>query len=151
MMILKSKPPKVRVGFSTANNIKAVATPSATVKSLSVKVVVTVKQTAIDKDDIQDRFGKSLLLVLVSAQLDPRTEKVGYVTYEAEFEVSEDFGEVGAILVENEHHKEMFLTDVVLDGFPNGPITISCNSWVQSKHDNKPKRVFFTNKVRYSD
>ncbi|KAI9196182.1 hypothetical protein LWI28_021733 [Acer negundo] len=171
-----NKPPKVRVGFSSANNIKAVATPSVTEKSLrvekplSVKAVVTVKQTvrgilsslSIDRDDIQDWLGKSLLLELVSAQLDPRTglekttvkdyahktgmEKDGDVTYEAEFEVPVDFGEVGAILVENEHLKEMFLKDIVLDGFPNGPITISCDSWVQSKYDNKPKRFFFTNK-----
>ncbi|KAK0606064.1 hypothetical protein LWI29_033811 [Acer saccharum] len=165
-----NKPPKVRVGFSSGTNIKAVATPLATEKSLSVKAVVTVKQTvggilsslSIDRDDIQDWFGKSLLLELVSAQLDPKTglekgtvkdfahkmgtEKNGDLTYQAEFEVPVDFGEVGAILVENEHHKEMFLKDVVLDGFPNGPITVSCDSWVQSKQDNKPKRVFFTNK-----
>ncbi|TXG73179.1 hypothetical protein EZV62_001758 [Acer yangbiense] len=165
-----NKLPKVRVGFSSGTNIKAVATPLATEKSLSVKAVVTVKQTvggilsslSIDRDDIQDWFGKSLLLELVSAQLDPKTgleketmkdfahkmgtEKNGDLKYQAEFEVPVDFGEVGAILVENEHHREMFLKDVVLDGFPNGPITISCDSWVQSKQDNKPKRVFFTNK-----
>ncbi|KAL5765033.1 hypothetical protein ACOSQ2_017627 [Xanthoceras sorbifolium] len=165
-----NKPPKVGVRFSP-NKIKAVATPAvSTEKSLSIKAVVTVKQTVggflsiltIDRDDIQDWLGKSLLLELVSAELDPKTgaekatikdyahktgtEKDGDVTYEAEFEVPVDFGELGAIFVENEHHKEMFLKDVVLDGFPNGPVTITCDSWVHSKQDNEDKRVFFVNK-----
>ncbi|KAL5765072.1 hypothetical protein ACOSQ2_017666 [Xanthoceras sorbifolium] len=170
-----TKPPKVGVSFSP-NKIKAVATPAvSTEKSLSIKAVVTVKQTTVkqtvdgfrsnqtlDGDDIQDRPGKSLLLQLVSAELDPKTgvekatikdyahktgtEKDGEVTYEAKFEVPVDFGELGAIFVENEHHKEMFLKDVVLDGFPNGPVNITCDSWVHSKPNNEDKRVFFVNK-----
>jgi len=70
------------------------------------------------------------------------------VTYECEFEVRDDFGEAGAIFVENEHHKEMYLKDIVLDGFAGGPLSITCNSWVHSKFDNPQKRVFFTDKVR---
>jgi len=67
--------------------------------------------------------------------------------YESSFEVPADFGEVGAILVENEHHKEMFLKDIILNGFPNGLIHIICDSWVHSRHDDPQKRVFFANKV----
>lgn len=67
--------------------------------------------------------------------------------YECEFKVGEEFGEVGAIFVENEHHKEMHLKEIVLDGLPRGPVTLSCSSWVCSKFDNPQKRVFFTNKV----
>jgi lipoxygenase len=67
--------------------------------------------------------------------------------YESSFEVPADFGEVGAILVENEHHKEMFLKDIILNGFPNGPVHINCNSWVHSRNDDPQKRVFFANKV----
>lgn len=70
------------------------------------------------------------------------------VTYEADFKVGSDFGEIGGVFVENEHHKEMFLEDILLDGFSNAdPITIQCNSWVHSKYDNPQKRIFFTNKV----
>ncbi|TKY67437.1 Linoleate 13S-lipoxygenase 2-1 [Spatholobus suberectus] len=112
-------------------------------------------------DDIRDLLGQSILLELASAALDPKTklEKEtikGYahkanqsaekVTYEAEFEVPESFGEIGAIFVENEHHREMFIKDVVLDGFILGPVNISCNSWVHSKYDNPVKRVFYPNK-----
>ncbi len=67
--------------------------------------------------------------------------------YESSFEVPADFGEVGAVLVENEHHKEKFLKDIILTGFPNGPVHINCSSWVHSKFDNPHKRVFFASKV----
>lgn len=76
-------------------------------------------------------------------------DKDGHIIYESKFEVPPSFGEVGAILVENEHHKEMYLNDIVLDGPRNGPVNITCGSWVQSKHVNKQKRIFFTNKVSF--
>ncbi|KAL5574385.1 hypothetical protein UlMin_023982 [Ulmus minor] len=140
-------------------------------KLIEVKAVVTVKITAggvlsdvgLERgiDDIKDLLGKTLLLELVSAELDPKTglEKdtiKGYaqesgqndaeVKYEANFVVPTEFGRVGAILVENEHHKEMFLKDIVLNGFPCGPINLTCTSWLHSKYDNPSKRTFFTDK-----
>lgn len=69
------------------------------------------------------------------------------VTYLAEFEVSEDFGSIGAIFIENEHHKEVFVESVVIEGFAIGPVSVTCNSWVHSKYDNPEKRVFFIDKV----
>ncbi|XP_059429355.1 linoleate 13S-lipoxygenase 2-1, chloroplastic-like [Corylus avellana] len=155
------------------SSIKAVASTATDddQKPTSVKAIVTVKLSvggflsnlgiARGLDDIKDLLGKTLLLELVSTHLDPRTglEKEtikGYahktsqeeeeVKYESSFEVPADFGEVGAILVENEHHKEMFLKDIILTGFSNGPVHINSNSWVHSKHDNPQKRVFFANK-----
>lgn len=71
------------------------------------------------------------------------------IKYETTFKVAKDFGEVGAILVENEHHKEMYLNDIVLHGLPNGPVNIVCNSWLHSKFENPQKRVFFTTKVSF--
>ncbi|XP_039159416.1 linoleate 13S-lipoxygenase 2-1, chloroplastic isoform X2 [Eucalyptus grandis] len=167
---LRNSRRSTRVGLAS-RKIKAVASPGATEKSLSVKAVVSVKPSAgglfseigINRglDDIADLVGKTLLLELVSAELDPKTglEKgtiKGYahkksqnekeVTYECEFKVGDDFGEAGAIFVENEHHKEMYLKDIVLDGFAGGPLSIRCNSWVHSKFDNPQKRVFFTDK-----
>ncbi|KAJ8747775.1 hypothetical protein K2173_014454 [Erythroxylum novogranatense] len=157
---------------SKPSTIKAVA--SVPKKCIKVKAVVTAKQTiggmitslGIERglDDIKDLLGKTLHLELLSVELDEKTElekptvkgyahrvgkAEGDVKYEAEFEVPTDFGEIGAIFVENEHHKEMFLEDVVLDGFSSGPINISCCSWIHSKYDNKHKRVFFINKYAY--
>ncbi|KAL0006657.1 hypothetical protein SO802_008159 [Lithocarpus litseifolius] len=40
----------------------------------------------------------------------------------------------------------MYLNNIVLKGFPNGPLHFTCNSWVHSKYDNPHKRIFFTNK-----
>ncbi|KAF5735752.1 linoleate 13S-lipoxygenase 2-1 chloroplastic-like [Tripterygium wilfordii] len=167
---LNNKAPiNVKVRFNPARNIKAIAGVDAE-QSVKVKGVVTVIPTVggfltnvgIERgiDDIKDLFGKSILLELVSAELDPKTgqEKIikayghkssqdnGEVKYESEFEVPGKFGEIGAVYVENEHHTEMYLKDIVLDGFPNGPVTFTCGSWVHSKFDNKQKRVFFTNK-----
>lgn len=72
------------------------------------------------------------------------------VKYVAEFDVPDDFGQIGAILIENEHHKEMYLQTIRLEGFSNNTleiITFNPNSWVHSKFDNPEKRIFFTNKV----
>jgi lipoxygenase len=69
---------KVRVGYKHGS-IKSIA--SVTQQSTDVKAVVTVKQTVVDfwteigiergLDDFTDLFGKTLLLELVSAELDP--------------------------------------------------------------------------------
>ncbi|KAI5600269.1 hypothetical protein BDE02_01G014900 [Populus trichocarpa] len=159
---------KVRVGYKHGS-IKSIA--SVTQQSTDVKAVVTVKQTVVDfwteigiergLDDFTDLFGKTLLLELVSAELDPKTglekpsirkyaHKIDHegedIKYEADFVVPPDFGEIGAIFVENEHHKEMYLHDVVLDGFPTGPVRVTCDSWIHPKFDNEKKRLFFTNK-----
>ncbi|KDP20203.1 hypothetical protein JCGZ_07923 [Jatropha curcas] len=161
---------KVRVGYKPGN-VKAIANLTQTQQSTKVKAIVTVNRTVggflsnigINRglDDITDLLGKSLLLELVSANLDTKTglEKgtiKGYahrkdkhgseIRYEADFVVPDSFGEVGAILVENEHHKEMFIKDITLDGFLAGPVHLACDSWVQAKSTDKRKRLFFTNK-----
>ncbi|KAF3637206.1 Lipoxygenase 2.3, chloroplastic [Capsicum annuum] len=112
-------------------------------------------------DDIGDLFGRTILLCLVAAELDPKTgiEKPnieafarrgrnvnGDKIYEAEFVIPEDFGGVGAVLVENQHQKQMYVKNIVIDGFVHGKVDITCNSWVHSKFDNPDKRIFFTNK-----
>ncbi|XP_027354800.1 linoleate 13S-lipoxygenase 2-1, chloroplastic-like isoform X2 [Abrus precatorius] len=154
-----------RVTHKCNGDIKAVAVTEATAKSVKVKATITVQPTVggffselgLERglDDIKDLLGQSLLLELVSTSLDPKTIKNHVhkthqspreVKYEAEFEVPENFGEIGAILVENEHHREMFIKDVVLDGFLTGPVNFACESWVHSKYDNPVKRVFFSNK-----
>ncbi|KAK4254871.1 hypothetical protein QN277_007950 [Acacia crassicarpa] len=140
--------------------------------SFKVKAIVNVKlakagflsSLSLDRriDDIIDLLGKSLLLELVSSQLDSETgeEKVTmeayahkgkrreeWVEYVADFQVPKDFGEVGAVLVENEHHHEMYVDTILLHGFPHqDPIPIHCASWVHSKFHNPTKRVFFTDK-----
>lgn len=56
---------------------------------------------------------------------------------------------IGAVLVENEHHKEIYLKKMVFDGLPQGQINVTCGSYIHSKFDNPEKRVFFTNKASY--
>ncbi|XP_020541448.1 lipoxygenase 2, chloroplastic isoform X2 [Jatropha curcas] len=142
--------------FINNNTIKA-QPPKQCIK---VKAVVTVKETIGGfVATIKDLLGKTLHLELASTDLDPKTglekptiqgfahrmrKEDGDIKYEAEFDVPEDFGDVGAVFVENEHYSEIFLQDIVLDGFPHGPVNITSASWVHSKYDNKQKRVFFT-------
>ncbi|KAL4195765.1 hypothetical protein AMTRI_Chr04g242710 [Amborella trichopoda] len=114
---------------------------------------------------LSDNLGKKIVLELVSNEIDPRTKKgkrseeavledwykkfnvrAEKVEYTAEFIVGSDFGVPGAIMVANNHRTEFFLESIVLEGFLEGPIQFSCNSWVQSNKDYPEKRVFFTNK-----
>ncbi|ESR59202.1 hypothetical protein CICLE_v10018178mg, partial [Citrus x clementina] len=124
---------KIRVGFSASNNIKAIAGATApSVVSVKVKAVVTVKHGS----------EKPTINVYASvAGVD-----LFNIRYEAEFEVPSSFGDVGGILVQHENQKEMYLKDVVLDGFLDGPMNITCDSWVQPLAIDAQKRVFFTNK-----
>ncbi|PHU29513.1 Linoleate 13S-lipoxygenase 2-1, chloroplastic, partial [Capsicum chinense] len=154
---------------TTTTTEKSTLVQSTNEKSTSVKAVVTVQRTirgtnlslSRGLDDIGDLFGRTILLCLVAAELDPKTgiEKPnieafarrgrnvnGDKIYEAEFVIPEDFGGVGAVLVENQHQKQMYVKNIVIDGFGHGKVDITCNSWVHSKFDNPDKRIFFTNK-----
>ncbi|XP_058755726.1 linoleate 13S-lipoxygenase 2-1, chloroplastic-like isoform X1 [Vicia villosa] len=138
---------------------------------IKVKAIVTLKHSddgllrnLVDGgiQQVEELVGKTLVLELVSNELDQAAyylekemvkgsaqfteEKEGDEKYEAEFKLSKDFGKVGAILVENEQHKEVFLKSIVLHGFSDGPINFTCNSWIQPKHDSPAKRAFFTDK-----
>ncbi|WJX38978.1 linoleate 13S-lipoxygenase [Trifolium repens] len=131
----------------------------------NVKTLVTVKQSdnGLLKNIVTGIIGNNhLVLELVRAELDAKanseretikgkaheTNKTeNDVQYEATFEIPTNFGNVGAVLVENEHNKELFLKNIVLDGFPDGPVHLNCQSWIQPNHDTPTKRVFFTNKM----
>ncbi|GAB4855506.1 hypothetical protein Ancab_024125 [Ancistrocladus abbreviatus] len=163
--------------LSNVNNIRAEAVASssdintAAQESTQVKATVSVKlivgglfsslSLSRGLDNISDFLCKTLLLEVVSVELDPNTgsekepvkayahrtsQDNDQAKYEADFELPPGFGEVGAVLVENEHHKEMYLKSIVLDGLPFGPVNFSCNSWVHSKFDVPQKRIFFSNK-----
>ncbi|KAK3200544.1 hypothetical protein Dsin_023959 [Dipteronia sinensis] len=170
-----NKAPKVRVGFSSSNiqaitSPFSTSWGSRKSDTINVKAVVTVTRTigsiisdvTLDTDDLKDLMGRSLQLELVCAELDPKTgqEKptvkafaardilasdLSNIKYKADFKVPLDFGEVGAIYVKNEHRTEFFLKDVVLEGFPNSPLKITCDSWIQPKSVEE-KRIFFTYK-----
>nr|XP_010943567.1 probable lipoxygenase 8, chloroplastic [Elaeis guineensis] len=138
------------------STLKAVATVKMTVGGLLSNLGLS---RALDVT--ADLLGKSLLLELVSAEVDPKTgleketiqayahkgsQDTDDINYECDFTIPKGFGEIGAVLVTNEHHQEMFLKDVTLNSDDSTTLTISCNSWVHAKSDNLEKRIFFTNK-----
>ncbi|XP_073099393.1 LOW QUALITY PROTEIN: probable lipoxygenase 8, chloroplastic [Elaeis guineensis] len=159
---LTAVPPTTSVGSEAA-------VPSATsAGSMAAKAVVTVKLTVGGffenfrltraVDDINDMIGKTLVLGLVSTELDPSTglekdaieayarrvnQKGDEVKYEVNFSIPEDFGDIGGILVMNKQHKEMFIRDITLV-VGHATVTVHCNSWVHALSDSPEKRIFFT-------
>ncbi|CAI9290171.1 unnamed protein product [Lactuca saligna] len=154
-----------RTRSTSAGKIKAITIPFLT--KTTVKGVITI-QPAISSaiagvgiggvaDGVSDLLGRSFLLELVSNDLDSKGKQktvkayaryealdfdINVYTYKCDFDVPEDFGEIGAILVENEYSKKMFFKKIVL----NNNITFTCESWVASKYDNPDKRIFFSDK-----
>ncbi|URE26012.1 hypothetical protein MUK42_07528, partial [Musa troglodytarum] len=129
---------------------------------LAIKAVATVKVTVGGLlgnlglprgiDDVKDLLGKTLLLELVSTELDAKTgleketvkayakkakQHGDKIEYEATFKVPKDFGDIGGVFVVNEHRKEMFLEEIKLDASDHNvtatTLTITCKSWVQSQ------------------
>ncbi|KAG8389060.1 hypothetical protein BUALT_Bualt02G0190000 [Buddleja alternifolia] len=166
---ITKRPIKIQVPRRATTCIKALLASAK--KSADVKAIITVLPSVGDTlthlgssqglDIADDLLGKSLLVELVAAELDPKSgvekasiksyaHKTGTddneIYYESSFEIPEDFGEVGAIMIENEHHKEIYVKNIVLDGFSSGSVEVTCNSWIQSKSDNPYKRIFFSNK-----
>ncbi|GKE30839.1 linoleate 13S-lipoxygenase 2-1, chloroplastic-like protein, partial [Tanacetum coccineum] len=154
----------------TSSNIKAIM-PDSIGKSIRKKCVVTVQPTISGAltavtvgllgtvaDSVSDFLGRSFLLELVSSDLDSSGKEKdtvkAYATYDeldkesklykyqCEFEVPDDFGEIGAVLVQNEHHRDAYFKNIVLDDI----VTFTCDSWIHSKFDNPDKRIFFLNK-----
>ncbi|CAN0902050.1 Linoleate 13S-lipoxygenase 2-1, chloroplastic [Linum grandiflorum] len=155
-------------GVSSVKAVSSSTAPEQT-RVQVIKAVVTVKQTGgllssigIGHEDISDWFGRTFHIHLISARLHPETgleketiksyakkalEENGDIKYEAKFDVPIDFGEVGAVMVENQHNKEMFLKDIVLQSsLVNDPVNIPCDSWIHPTSQNPRHRIFFTTK-----
>ncbi|KAM0891089.1 hypothetical protein ACQ4PT_026634 [Festuca glaucescens] len=124
-----------------------------------VKMKATVK---VEHTDPSNR--KVLHLELVSSDLDSQTgrEKTpipGDAYYwgtdpvcghefllEATFDVPVSFGPIGAVLVENEHDKKMFLISIVVAPGNNesASVTFEGNSWIKPRSADTVKHVFFS-------
>ncbi|KAJ4834859.1 hypothetical protein Tsubulata_012966 [Turnera subulata] len=168
---LSNKSTTVRASLISTLNPFIPSLSSKTGDSVKIKATVTVKtilggifdNVGLTRplDDLTSLLSGTFALELVSSELDPKTgteketikayaqkfsPKVDEIKYEAKFTVPAGFGEIGAILVENQLHKEMYIDHILLEGLPNGTLTLACESFVHSKYENPVKRVFFTNK-----
>ncbi|CAA7015628.1 unnamed protein product [Microthlaspi erraticum] len=137
------------------------------VKKVKVKGFITAQQRGIfrlsplddkvteDVDD-DDDAGRSLLVELISADIDPGKDPVEEYAqrvwcsgldekYECVFDMPADFGTVGAIRIQNQNDRERFIKEMQLE-LPSGPVTFTCNSWVSPKSVDPAKRIFFSNK-----
>ncbi|KAL7113344.1 hypothetical protein ACP275_04G055700 [Erythranthe tilingii] len=159
--------------MSNHSTLGVKALPITDEKPTTVKAVVTVLQTVKGAvthlgisgvlDFVTQLFGETLLIELVAAELDSETEtekptikfyakrsgsEDNEIYYEASFKIPKNFGEIGAVLIENKHHHEMFVKNIVFTGFssPSDSLEVTCNSWVHHTSDDLRKRVFFSNK-----
>ncbi|KAJ0982691.1 hypothetical protein J5N97_010946 [Dioscorea zingiberensis] len=68
------------------------------------------------------------------------------------FEVEENAGVPGAVIVKNNHHSEFYLKTLTLKDFPgHGTVHFICNSWVYPAKYYNHDRVFFTNHTYLPD
>uniref|UniRef100_A0A0D6QUV2 Lipoxygenase n=1 Tax=Araucaria cunninghamii TaxID=56994 RepID=A0A0D6QUV2_ARACU len=139
-----------------------------------VQAVVTVRRKRKERlreslerhwDSLIDGIGRNVVMQLVSESIDPETKSgkrskkaalkgwlyksaipAEKIEYSADFAISSDFGQPGAIIVSNEHNQEFYLESIVIQGLVTGPVFFSCNSWVQPQKDNPEQRVFFSDK-----
>ncbi|MQL96402.1 hypothetical protein Taro_029076 [Colocasia esculenta] len=144
-------------------------------QAIEVRAVVTIRKKMKEKlmerieeqwDSFIHGIGQGILIQLVSDEVDsetksgkrsteaavmgwlPRpTEQPYIVEYTADLTVPPDFGRPGAILVTNVHSKEVFLTEIVVHGFSQGPIFFPANTWIHSQKDNPSKRIIFSNQA----
>lgn len=71
------------------------------------------------------------------------------VEYAADLRVPRDFGCPGAALITNFLDREVYLVQIVVHGFSQGPLFFSANTWIHSSKDNPTEsRIIFKNQVR---
>lgn len=77
----------------------------------------------------------------------------GETSFSMTFEWEESMGVPGALLIKNNHHSQFYLKTVTLDNVPghDGRIHFVCNSWVYPAHRYNYDRVFFVNKVSFTN
>ncbi|XP_022958148.1 linoleate 13S-lipoxygenase 2-1, chloroplastic-like [Cucurbita moschata] len=142
--------------------LTTVAEPTTTVLTKVIVKKITGEITSSTLLMESKALDKLLKLEFASILVDPKTglekppisvqaklisEDVLEEIYEASLEVPADFGDIGAVIVENHNEKEKFVKEVELNGLASGPLIVTCNSWVQPKTlVPTQNRVFFTDK-----
>ena len=69
------------------------------------------------------------------------------ITYKIKFQVEQEFGIPGAILIKNKDKHRFFLQSASLSIPNNQTIQFDCNSWVYPVKQTGADRVFFSNTV----
>ncbi|KAL8110632.1 linoleate 13S-lipoxygenase 2-1, chloroplastic-like [Apium graveolens] len=152
-----------------SSKLNAVASPSVPAplaagdSGKSMKLTATVIVQISDEgmlDYIDNVMGRKIIVQLVPAEnnsqyskpVEGKAYKKGMedendIEYKCELDVPEGFGEIGGVLIESKHTKEIYVRRIYLDGFEDGRINVSCKSFVQpSTKKETIKRIFFTNK-----
>ncbi|KAI7726207.1 hypothetical protein M8C21_008551, partial [Ambrosia artemisiifolia] len=125
--------------------MKGVISVQPTISGVLTSVTVGLLGTVADR--FSDLLGKSFLVELHQEkrrrQLKRMQDHIMMGANCPNTSVPYNFGDIGAVLVENQLRKEAYIKDIVID---DGGVIFSCESWIHSKYDNPDKRIFFTNK-----
>nr|GME09061.1 lipoxygenase 6, chloroplastic [Ipomoea batatas] len=145
-------------------------------KSIDVRAVITIRKKMRERlvDKIEDQWisfingiGRGILIQLISEDIDPVTQSGkssewsyvrGFpktsdnnpyiVEYAADLRVPRDFGCPGAALITNFLDREVYLVQIVVHGFSQGPLFFSANTWIHSSKDNPTEsRIIFKNQA----
>ncbi|XP_058102244.1 lipoxygenase 6, chloroplastic [Magnolia sinica] len=141
---------------------------------VDVRAVITIRKKM--KESLTEKFedqwesfingiGQGIVIRIVSEEIDPDTRSgksvesavrgwlpkpsnhLNIVEYAANFAVQSDFGRPGAVIITNLHNKELFVVEIVIHGFNEGPIFFPVNSWIHSRNDNRESRILFSNQA----
>ncbi|XP_031124547.1 lipoxygenase 6, chloroplastic isoform X2 [Ipomoea triloba] len=144
--------------------------------SIDVRAVITIRKKMRERlvDKIEDQWisfingiGRGILIQLISEEIDPVTQSGkssewsyvrGFpktsennpyiVEYAADLRVPRDFGCPGAALITNFLDREVYLVQIVVHGFSQGPLFFSANTWIHSSKDNPTEsRIIFKNQA----
>ncbi|CAI9264659.1 unnamed protein product [Lactuca saligna] len=150
-----------RTRRSSAGKIKSRWLTSYLDNKTKVTGVIHTKSTYLSSltpssllDDVDSWLYSSVKLEFVFQELDSqgkpkkKTVKAPYDhlggQYTFEFNVDDDFGEIGAVLVENDYRNKIYIQKIEVD--KPKKVTFTCNSWVHSSYDNDQRRIFFADK-----
>ncbi|KAJ9555702.1 hypothetical protein OSB04_010316 [Centaurea solstitialis] len=68
--------------------------------------------------------------------------------YECNFKIPKGFGNIGGILMQNVHHKDTYIKNIVLHDATH-KVKLTCESWIHTIHENTNERIFFSNEQSY--
>lgn len=114
---------------------------------------------------VVDGMGQGILIQLISEEIDPATrsgklvesyvrqwaaipsDQSFLVRYFADFTLPKNFGKPGAILITNNHRKEFYLVEIVLENLDENSIVFPAHSWIQPSSISRESRIFFANQT----
>ncbi|OMO89323.1 Lipoxygenase [Corchorus capsularis] len=110
-----------------------------------VSLQLISSENADSENGNKGKLGKPVSLQRWSLQLPSPLAKESW--FAVSFDLDEEFGTPGAIVIRNNQASEFYLKNITLDDVNGaGQIHFVCNSWIYPDNRYKKPRIFFSNK-----